>query len=324
MAAEPRELAILDQCNRQLKDIQDLRGILKIRDTAAAIASLLKMREGGQESAIQAKAIVAKCEKRSGELIREGQSRGEIETGGRPTKHSGDVRVSLADLGVTYNESSRFQTLADLTEEEIDAKAEECIQAGTDLTQQALIRTAKEKSNDGKKSKKPPAPKGLYDVIVIDPPWPMEKIEREVRPNQSSEIDYPVMTEDELAALILPAAGNCHLWIWTTHKFMPMALRLAPQWGFRYVCCFVWHKPGGFQPIGLPQYNCEFALYCRAGVPEFCDLKNFKLCFSAPRGAHSEKPEEFYDLIRRVTSGRRIDMFNRREIEGFDRWGNEV
>ena len=24
----------------------------------------------------------------------------------------------------------------------------------------------------------------LYDVIVIDPPWPMEKVEREVRPSE--------------------------------------------------------------------------------------------------------------------------------------------
>ena len=27
-------------------------------------------------------------------------------------------------------------------------------------------------------------PQGLYGTIVIDPPWPMEKIQREVRPNQ--------------------------------------------------------------------------------------------------------------------------------------------
>lgn len=169
-------------------------------------------------------------------------------------------------------------------------------------------------------------PSRRYGTIVIDPPWPMKKIEREVRPNQV-EFDYPTMDYEALRAFRakfqLLADIDCHTFMWTTQKFLPMALRLFEDYEIKYVLTMVWHKAGGFQPVGLPQYNCEFVLYGRIGTPEFLDTKAFDCCFEAPRTDHSRKPDEFYDLVRRVTADGRIDVFSREKRDGFDQYGNE-
>jgi len=168
-------------------------------------------------------------------------------------------------------------------------------------------------------------PVGMYRTIVIDPPWQMEKILREVAPNQVG-FEYPTMTVDQIKDFPIPAEvadDDCHLFMWTTQKFLPYAFQILEAWGFRYVFEMVWHKPGGFQPFGLPQYNCEFVLYGRKGTPEFIDLKAFPTCFDAPRREHSRKPDEFYQLIERVTPGPRIDIFSREKRGGFDQYGNE-
>jgi N6-adenosine-specific RNA methylase IME4 len=166
---------------------------------------------------------------------------------------------------------------------------------------------------------------GKFGCIVIDPPWDMQKIERDVRPNQVA-FDYPTMTEEELAAFPVAdmAADDCHLFCWTTQKFLPAGLRLLEAWGFHYINLMVWHKPGGFQPVGLQQYNCEFVLYGRKGSAKFTETKDFPCAFYAPRREHSRKPDEFYDTIRRVTDEGRIDVFSREARDGFAQFGNEI
>jgi N6-adenosine-specific RNA methylase IME4 len=169
---------------------------------------------------------------------------------------------------------------------------------------------------------------GRYCTVVIDPPWPMQKIERVVAPNQTG-FDYATMEESELVEfgktkLKAIAADDCHLFLWTTQKFLPMALRLIEAWNFRYLLTMVWQKSGGFQPHGLPQYNCEFVVYARRGVPIFLETSDFFCCFDGARREHSRKPDNFYNTLKRVTDGPRLDMFARSPHDGFDSWGNQV
>lgn len=225
---------------------------------------------------------------------------------------------------VSVSAAADVATLPKQEQAEIVAKGEkEILEAAKRIrAQKAEVRAAE---NSALKLAKVHVPTGKYSTIVIDPPWDMEKIERDVRPNQVA-FDYPTMTEEELAKFDVAsfAHDDCHLFCWTTQKFLPVSLRLLEAWGFRYVLTMVWHKPGGFQPHNLPQYNCEFAVYARRGTPSFIDTKAFSTCFQAPRREHSRKPDEFYDLVKRVTDGPRIDVFSREARDGFEQYGNET
>jgi len=169
-------------------------------------------------------------------------------------------------------------------------------------------------------------PEGKYSTIVIDPPWPVEKIIREVSPNQY-DYDYATMAIDEIKALpireIVDEAG-CHIYLWATQKFLPVGFEILKHWGLNYIFTMVWHKSGGFQPFNLPQYNCEFVLFGRRGNLDFLTTKGFSTCFSGGRREHSRKPDEFYDLVRRVSPEPRIDIFSREKREGFAQYGNEL
>jgi len=164
---------------------------------------------------------------------------------------------------------------------------------------------------------------GVYDVLVIDPPWPVAFQARDARPQQTN-LQYSTMSLEAIRALRLPLAETAHVWLWTTQRFLPEAFGCLTAWGLTYSCCFVWHKGGGMQPMGLPQMNCEFALYARKGAALFLETAALATCFEGPRDAHSAKPEQFYAMVRRSTAGRRLDMFNRRQIDGFDGWGYEA
>ena len=173
---------------------------------------------------------------------------------------------------------------------------------------------------------------GKYDVIVTDPPWPVLGNFNNVKDRSVKPQPYLTMTLDEIEIALEKlfrenTKPDCHIFLWTTQTYLRAALQMIERWNklLKYACCFVWKKNDGIQPFGFPKYNAEFILYLRRGEPKFIDTKNFWACFEADKqyGKHSAKPEEFYATLRRVTSGLRLDHFNRRRIEGFVGWGNE-
>lgn len=163
-----------------------------------------------------------------------------------------------------------------------------------------------------------------YKTIVVDPPWPVKKILRKVRPNQK-EMDYPTMSYGELWDLKVKdvADKNSVCFVWTIQRWLPLTFDLLHKWGFKYQRVLTWDKGNGMSLFGF-HHRSEFVVFGYKGRLEmYPKRKTIPTVFSAKSPFHSAKPDLFYDMVS-VFGVPRIDLFARKKRVGWDVWGNEV
>ena len=182
-----------------------------------------------------------------------------------------------------------------------------------------------------------------YRTIVADPPWhydswpgtPLSGIYPgcnldtwEERPGARTKIAYQTMSVADITALPvrdLADPNGCHLYLWTTNRYLRDAFAVVKAWGFRYSQLLTWAKtPRGLGPGGTYAQNAEYILFCRRG-----SLRHTRrvesVWFNWPRtGKHSQKPEHFLDMVETVSPGPRLEMFSRRHRLGWSVWGDQV
>lgn len=234
----------------------------------------------------------------------------------------------MRDLGLSKSDSSKAQFLADLFDAnpqsfiDVSKKKVSFSAARRDFLNQQEFQRLTEIAQ-----RSPKLPIGRFHTIILDPPWPLERAVMRAESTEPQNLPYPVMSLEEIENLDIIkkfADTNCHIFLWTTCTMLPHAFKVLEKWGVNYGFPMVWVKNRGMQNPNRPQFNCEFVLYGKIGSPLFVDCTDFKNVIDAPARKHSEKPEGFYDLISRVTVGRRLDCFNRRRIEGFVGYGLEA
>jgi len=168
-----------------------------------------------------------------------------------------------------------------------------------------------------------------YNVIVVDPPWPIKKLIRKKRPNQV-EMDYKTMSLDEIRKLNIGSLASdeiCWLFLWTTQKYLFESKSILEGWGFKYLVSGVWEKTYG-RSAGMPLYgfrwNVEFYLI---GYMHKLDVwpkrPLIPLGFSAENIRHSQKPDIFFEMVSSLGENKVI-LFARKQRDGWDVWGNEV
>lgn len=171
-----------------------------------------------------------------------------------------------------------------------------------------------------------PELEGLFDVISVDPPWPYEGENKSVTSFDSVgrrvANPYPEMSIEEIKAIQMPLMRDAVVLLWTTHKFLPDAFDILNEWGLTYKATLVWNK----EKIGMGAWfrmQCEFCLVGIKGKP-YWENTTYRDILTEPRREHSRKPESFFEMIEKITMGRRLEYFSREQRQGWEVFGNDV
>lgn len=133
-------IANITAAKRALAKASALDEVLEIRDKAEAIRAYMRAASESLDAQNAAADIKLRAERKAGELLAEMQ----LHEGGRPQKTCTTmVQVSLNDLGISRNQSSRWQLAAKLPEDEYMRLVTSCNDAGKELTQVAVLRAAR-------------------------------------------------------------------------------------------------------------------------------------------------------------------------------------
>lgn len=165
-----------------------------------------------------------------------------------------------------------------------------------------------------------PPTERIWDVIVLDPPWPIAG-EYDSQGRRAAN-PYPTMAIKDIENISLPATENCVLWLWVTNLNMHDGLHLLAHWGFEFRNILTWAKDKFGIGVWL-RGQTEHCLLATMGKPIFTGESTSTL-LNAPRIEHSAKPDAFYQLVERTCCGRKLDYFGRKPREGWDVYGDEV
>lgn len=170
-------------------------------------------------------------------------------------------------------------------------------------------------------------PDRKFGVILADPEWAFDVWSEETGNDRAAANHYPTSTIEVIKSRPVAsiAAEECVLGLWATVPKLPAALDVMREWGFTYVSQIVWVK----DRIGTGYWfrnNHEILLIGKKGAPpKPADGTQWRSAITAPRGAHSEKPDFQYEFFETFFPGLpAIELNARRARPGWITWGLEA
>lgn len=174
----------------------------------------------------------------------------------------------------------------------------------------------------------------VYDLICADPPWQQSRGGKKAVRAKSSGIplSYPTCTlnqiKEHLAQATTLTADNAVLFLWTIDKYLGAAEQIAADLGYKLHARMIWNKVTGIPAAFTIRFGHEYLLYMYKGkLPPVARDERGKIhsVFTEKATQHSRKPDVSYETIERLYPGaKRLEMYARRQRQGWDCWGNEV
>ena len=173
-----------------------------------------------------------------------------------------------------------------------------------------------------------------YELILADPPWRIKKGgKKAVRPNSSGkELDYATCSLDEIKDHLEQAASltpkDSVLFLWTIDRYLFEAEDIAKSLGYKLHARMIWNKVTGIPAAFTVRYGHEYLLWMYKGkllpIPKE-ERGKIHTVFTEKAVRHSQKPEISFEIIERLYPDvKKLEMYARREREGWDAWGNEI
>ena len=171
-----------------------------------------------------------------------------------------------------------------------------------------------------------------YDIILCDPPWDYKGQKQHNgkggKDTGGALSHYSTLKLKDLKRLSIQnvCSDDCLLFLWTTNPHLDQAIDLMRAWGFKWATVgFVWDKVR-VNPGFYTMSQCELCLIGKKGkIPSPRGARNVRQYLQAMRGKHSEKPAEIrYRIEHMFPEQRKLELFARERVDGWDAWGNEV
>lgn len=153
----PRELACLEEARRLIAECMSFDDLLKIRDHSESVRSYLRMIDSSLEAQNDAAEIKVRAERRIGEMLAEMPRR---EPGRTFNSDTMSPLPRLEDLGITKKQSSRWQAVASIDEQDFENQISELRSSEKEITTASFLRLAKKEVEHST-----PEPWTLYDVM---------------------------------------------------------------------------------------------------------------------------------------------------------------